>query len=172
MSDHVVETVAPAASEPAARLRLLVVDADDRTRESLVGILGIRHRFRVVGSTGLVAEAISLVRDERPDVVILDPRLPEVSGGVTLIRRIRAIDPGVHILAVGWSPDLENAALTAGAHCFMRKTLKPDELAIAVARCMTGGVSPGSNPSTHPEPAPHPDPSTHPDPTPGPGPIL
>ena len=136
MSDHVLAPAAAAASPAAGGLRLLVVDADDRTRASLVGILGIRHRFTVIGSTGQVPEAIALVRDQRPDVVVVDPRLPDVSGGVALIRRIRAIDPSVHILALGWSPDLENATLTAGAHGFMRKTLKPGELDEAVARCL------------------------------------
>jgi DNA-binding NarL/FixJ family response regulator len=153
MSDHVLGPAAAAASPAAGGLRLLVVDADDRTRASLVGILGIRHRFTVIGSTGQVSEAIALVRDQRPDVVIIDPRLPEVSGGVALIRRIRASCPSVHVLAVGWSPDLENATLTAGAHCFMRKTLKPGDLDDAVDRCLRDGPSPASS---DPSPAPGP----------------
>jgi DNA-binding NarL/FixJ family response regulator len=117
-------------------LRILVVDADDRTRESIVGILGIRHRFEVVGSAAHIADAIAIARTTRPDVVILDPRLPDVSGGLALIRRIHVIDPEIRILAVGWSPDLEHQALTAGADCFVRKTFKPGDLAAAVARCM------------------------------------
>ena len=91
-------TSSPPPPQPRHRLPqasgLLVVDADDRTRESLVGILGIRHRFTVVGSTGQVSDAIAIVRDKRPDVVIVDPRLPDVSGGVALIRRLRVIHPG------------------------------------------------------------------------------
>jgi DNA-binding NarL/FixJ family response regulator len=129
--DHVADPI----GDPGA-LRILVVDADDRTRESMVGILGIRHRFDVVGSAGHVAEAIGIARDHRPDVVILDPRLPEVSDGMALIRRLRAIDPETAILAVGWSPDLEHQALDAGADGFVRKTFKPGDLANAIARCM------------------------------------
>jgi DNA-binding NarL/FixJ family response regulator len=161
MSDHVLEPAAPADNGSAPALRLLVVDADARTRESMVGILGIRRRFRVIGSTGDVAEAISLVRDQRPDVVIVDPRLPEVPAGIALIRRIRAIDPATHVLAVGWSPDLENAALTAGAHRFMRKSLKPGDLDAAVAQCMAD-----DRPNADPDPTPARDP------VPGPGLIL
>ena len=116
-------------------LRLVVVDADDRTRESIVGLLGIRDRFRVVGSAGHVGAAIRLVEQERPDVVILDPRLPEITGGVTLIRAIRGIDPRIRILAVGWSPELEHDSLEAGADGFVRKTFRPAELAGAIARC-------------------------------------
>lgn len=153
MSDQVLPAEA-AASPAAVGTRVLVVDADDRTRESMVGILGIRHRFTVIGSTGQVSDAIALVRDKHPDVVIIDPRLPDVSGGVALIRRIRVIDPSVHILAIGWSPDLENASLTAGAHGFMRKTFKPADLASAVFRCFDDGpVDPSAEPSpTTPDP--------------------
>ena len=139
-----------AAPEPAhvpdvvgvhGALRILVVDADDRTRESIVGILGIRHRFDVVGSAGHVTEALGIARAHHPDVVILDPRLPEVSDGMALIRRLRAIDPETAILAVGWSPDLEHQALDAGADGFVRKTFKPGDLANAIARCMDRRVA-------------------------------
>ena len=127
-----------AADEPGAvsALRILVVDADDRTRESVVGILGIRHRFNVVGSAGHVGEAVELAKVHRPQVVILDPRLPEVSDGMALIRRLRQLDAAVAILAVGWSPDLEHQALDAGADAFVRKTFKPGDLSSAIARCM------------------------------------
>lgn len=117
-------------------LRILVVDADDRTRESVVGILGIRHRFNVVGSAGHVGEAIALAQAHHPQVVVLDPRLPEVSDGMALIRRLRQQDAAVAILAVGWSPDLEHQALDAGADAFVRKTFKPGDLSSAIARCM------------------------------------
>ena len=121
---------------PPRALRVVVVDADDRTRQSIVGILGIRDRFSVVGSAGHVQAAVELVRDRRPDVVILDPRLPELTGGVSLIRAIRAIDPASRILALGWSPQLELEALSAGADGFIRKTFKPGDLAEAIGRCM------------------------------------
>src|SRR3954471_8252724 len=111
--------------------RILVVDADDRTRESVVGILGIRHRFNVVGSAGHVGDALGLAEAHRPQVVVLDPRLPEVSDGMALIRRLRQLDAQVAILAVGWSPDLENQALDAGADGFVRKTFKPGDLSSA-----------------------------------------
>ena len=68
MSDQVLPAEA-AASPAAIGTRVLVIDADDRTRESMVGILGIRHRFTVIGSTGQVSEAIAIVRDKHPDVV-------------------------------------------------------------------------------------------------------
>jgi DNA-binding NarL/FixJ family response regulator len=125
--------------------RLLVVDADDRTRESIVGILGIRHRFDVVGSAGHAAAALALVREHRPDVVIIDPRLPDLPDGIALIRRIRTIHPVTRILAVGWTPTLEHDTLEAGADAFVRKTFRPSDLSGAIERCMdTRSAVPGA----------------------------
>jgi DNA-binding NarL/FixJ family response regulator len=121
---------------PTPSPTILVVDADDRTRESIVGILGIRHRYDVVGSAGHVGAAIALMKEHRPDVVIIDPRLPELPDGIALIRRMRTINPGVRILAVGWTPSLEHDALEAGADVFVRKTFKPGDLSGAISRCM------------------------------------
>lgn len=146
--------------EPASALRVVVVDADDRTRQSIVGILGIRDRFRVVGSAGHLDSAVDLVRDRHPDVVILDPRLPEATGGMELIRAIRGVEPGCRILAVGWSPQLEEEAIGAGADGFVRKTFKPGDLADAIGRCMDAvrvdgdldadGRTPSATPTTTP----------------------
>lgn len=137
MSDVLLPRAASAGT-PAVpdALRVVVVDADDRTRQSMVGILGIRDRFRVVGSAGHVQAAVDLVLERHPDVVILDPRLPELTGGISLIRAIRDRDPSCRILAVGWSPQLEQDALSAGADGFVRKTFKPGDLAEAIGRCM------------------------------------
>lgn len=142
---------APPPASATASPSILVVDADERTRESIVGILAIRHRYRVVGSAGDAAAAESLVRRHRPEVVVIDPRLPDASDGVGLIRRMRVIDPDVHILALGWTPSLEGLALRAGAHAFLRKTLKRGDLASAIARCM-GDDQPAVIPVAEPGP--------------------
>ena len=92
-------------------LRVLVVDADDRVRESLTGLLAI---------------------DYRPDVVILDPRLPEVDTGMALIARLRSSLPAVRILVMSWSDTLEAAVIESGADGFVRKTFRPSELVAAV----------------------------------------
>ena len=134
----------------AARLRILVVDADDRTRESVVGLLGIKHRFDVVGSAGHIADAVALTKERRPDVVILDPRLPEVIDGLSLIHRMRTIHPAVRVCVVGWSPDLEHEALASGADVFVRKTFKPGDLAAAIARCTDGDAGCCDTPDTRP----------------------
>jgi DNA-binding NarL/FixJ family response regulator len=119
--------------------RLLVVDGDERTRESMVGILGISDRYDVVGSAGQPGAALTLADRTHPDVVIVDPRLPDMRDGVALIRRLRASHPEARILAVGWSPELEAEVLAAGADCFVRKTYRPGDLSGAISRCLAPG---------------------------------
>lgn len=120
------------ASLADARLRVLVVDADDRTRESLSGLLAIGDKVDVVGAAGSAEVALGLVTSLRPDVVIVDPRLPEVDGGIAFIGRLRDAAPGVRILAMSWSDALERAALSGGADAFVRKTFRSHELIAAI----------------------------------------
>jgi DNA-binding NarL/FixJ family response regulator len=113
-------------------IRVLVVDADDRVRESLTGLLAIGGRCTVVASAGLAGLAFDLAIDSEPDVVIVDPRLPEVDGGMAFIARLRAHLPAVRILAMSWSDSLESAVLESGADGFVRKTFRPSERVAAV----------------------------------------
>ena len=114
------------------RLRILVVDADDRVRESLTGLLAIGDHLQVVGSSGLPGPALDLAAQHRPDVVIVDPRLPEMDGGLAFIAGLRASCPDVRILAMSWSDALERPAIDGGAHAFLRKTFRPTELIAAI----------------------------------------
>ena len=117
---------------PDARLRVLVVDADDRVRESLSGLLAIGDRLNVVGSAGQANEALDLAATAQPDVVVVDPRLPEVAGGLAFFARLRATVPAVRILAMSWSDTLEETLLSGGADGFVRKTFRPADLVAAV----------------------------------------
>ncbi|MFL5777814.1 MAG: response regulator transcription factor [Chloroflexota bacterium] len=119
---------------------MLVVDADERVRESLAGLLAIGERVVVVGSAGDPGPALELVAAARPDVVIVDPRLPEVDGGLAFIARVRRVAPGVRILVMSWSDALEHVARDGGADGFIRKTFRPSELINAIVS--TGARSP------------------------------
>src|SRR5690349_14548808 len=89
-----------AASAP---LRVLIVDPDDRVRESLAGLLRIGQRCLVVGSAGTVDEAVRLVGETTPDVVVVDPRIPGPDAGGSVVARIRAAAPTARILVLIWS---------------------------------------------------------------------
>jgi len=117
-------------------LRVLVVDADDRVRESLTGLLGIGHDVIVVGSAGEPGAALELVGTAAPDLVVIDPRLPEVDGGLAFIDRLRVAAPHVRVLVLGQTDCPDREVLAARADGIVRKTFRPSELVAAiVATC-------------------------------------
>ena len=119
----------PARSGP---LRVVLVDADERVRESLAGLLCIGDQLCIVGSAGDTGPALDLVLATEPDIVVLDPRLPEPDAGLAFIRQIRAIAPGVRILVMSGSDPSDQADLVGSADGFIRKTFRPSDLVAAV----------------------------------------
>jgi len=118
-------------TDPAAApapLRVLLVDHDDRVRESLAGLLRIGQKCLVIGTAGTADGAVLLAAETAPDVVVVDPRLPGIDGA-GLIARFRAVAPKTRVLVLNWS---ETADLTSGADAYARKTFRPHELIDAV----------------------------------------
>lgn len=110
----------------------MVVDADERVRESLTGLLCIGERLAVVGSAGQTTDALDLAADQHPDIVIIDPRLPENDGGVVFIERLRETVPGVRIIGMSRNDGEVDAALAACFDGFVRKTFRPNDLQSAI----------------------------------------
>lgn len=117
---------------PVNPIRVVVVDGDDRVRESLAGILAASERVEVVGTAGDPGTAVALVRATRPDALLLDPRLPDLDAAVSFIAAVRAELPHICILAMSWSDPMEHAGLAAGADGFVRKTYRSSELVTAL----------------------------------------
>ena len=123
----------PGPPRPSTDLiRVVIVDADDRTRESLGGLLEISGRIEIVGSAGRTDRAVELVAATRPDVVVVDPRLAGPDDGMVLIARLRARWPDLGILAIGPSGSLESEARARGGDGYARKTYRPAELVAAI----------------------------------------
>jgi two-component system nitrate/nitrite response regulator NarL len=120
-------------------LRVLVVDSDERVRDSLAGLLCIGERCVVVGSAADSAEALAIVGSSAPDVVIVDRRIDEPDGAPAFIARLRLVNPTVRIVVMTSSGDAEAGALAAGADAFIRKTFRARELIDAV---LAAGRSP------------------------------
>jgi DNA-binding NarL/FixJ family response regulator len=110
----------------------MLVDADDRVRESLTGLLGIGERLVIVGSAGQCRDALDLAAIERPDIVVIDPRLPGDDGVLDFVRRLREIVPGARIILMGRSEADDDAALVACCDGFVRKTFRPNDLQTAI----------------------------------------
>ena len=109
-------------------LRVLLVDADHRVRECLRDLITLDAGVEVVGAVGHGAAAIECVEHDRPHVVVIDPRLPELDAGLALVTHVRKAYPGVRVLVMGWSDALDQARAGVGADGMLDKTAQPDEL--------------------------------------------
>ena len=116
---------------PASPLRVLVVDPDERVRDSLAGLLCIGERCVVVGTAANAAQALDMVAPGDPDVVIIDARMAEAEAGSDFIGRLRASDGSLRIVLMG-TVGAEHSAGSFGADAFIRKTFRARELVDAV----------------------------------------
>jgi DNA-binding NarL/FixJ family response regulator len=123
-------------------IRVLVVDDHPVVRHGLVSILRWEQDIELVGEAADGLEALRLILEQRPDVVLLDLRLPGLPG-VDVMRRVRAQLPGVRFLVLTTydTDKYIGPALTAGAQGYLLKDATPDELARAVRALMGGGAA-------------------------------
>ncbi|MDP9844182.1 response regulator [Streptosporangium lutulentum] len=118
-----------------------VVVADDQTvvREGLVLLLGLLPGIEVAGTASDGQEAMRLVASLRPDVVLMDLRMPRMDG-VEATRRIRADHPDVQVVVLTTYSDDESvfAALGAGARGYLTKDTDAESLACAITTVVEG----------------------------------
>jgi len=121
------------------KLRLLLVDDQGMFREGLRTLLSLQHDFEIVGEAGDGAAAIAAVRKEKPDVVLMDLRMPGV-GGVEATRQIRAAQPEVRVIVLTTFEEDEEvfAALRAGAVGYLLKASPSEKLCEAIRLAARG----------------------------------
>ncbi|KWT63526.1 two-component system response regulator [Streptomyces albus subsp. albus] len=121
-------------------IRVVVVDDEALIRSGFDLILSAADDLQVV-ATAAGADAVDTVRRERPDVVLLDIRMPDVDG-LTVLRQVRAL-PEAPVVAMLTTFDTDEYILTAlrsGAAGFLLKDTEPEQLAHLVRTLAAGGV--------------------------------
>ncbi|WP_406835734.1 response regulator [Streptomyces sp. AHU1] len=121
-------------------IRVVVVDDEALVRSGFELILSVSDDVRVV-ATAAGAEAVEAVRRERPDVLLLDIRMPDVDG-LTVLRAVRALPepPVVAMLTTFDTDEYVLTALRSGAAGFLLKDTEPEQLAQLVRTLAAGGV--------------------------------
>lgn len=120
-------------------VRVVLVDDEELVRTGLRLVLGADPGVAVVGEAGDGAEAVRVVDRERPDVVLIDIRMPRVDG-LEALRRLRAGHPGVAVVVLTTfdTDDMVLTALRDGAAGFLLKNTPPADLLAAVRTVAAG----------------------------------
>jgi DNA-binding NarL/FixJ family response regulator len=123
-----MQAAVPVPTSPS----VIIIDADRRIRQSLSDVLRLAGGVQVLGSAGDVRAALELMERYHPDVVVVDPRLPDAPAGIALLSGIRLAWPGTRIVLTGWvgaesqlpGPDLAFVAKSAPAEEFVSAVLE------------------------------------------------
>lgn len=121
-------------------IRVVVVDDEALVRSGFQMILNASDGIEVV-ATAEGAQAADVIRRERPDVVLLDIRMPDVDG-LTVLRQIQELPepPHVAMLTTFDTDEYILTALRSGAAGFLLKDTEPEQLAQLVRTLAAGGV--------------------------------
>jgi DNA-binding NarL/FixJ family response regulator len=127
-------------------IRVLIADDQRAVREGLAMLVGLTQDIEVVGTAADGAEAVQLAADLRPDVVLMDLRMPEMEGAEAT-RSIRTTLPATNVLVLTTYADDDSLfpALQAGAHGYLTKDASAEEIERAIRAVAAG--------STHLDPA-------------------
>ena len=123
-------------------IRVAVVDDQALVRGGFAMVLGHEDDIEVVAEAGTGLEAIEVARAHRPDVILMDIRMPEMDGLEATSRIVEEADWDVRVLILTtFAPDeYVYQALRAGASGFVLKDIPPEELVAAVRTVADGGA--------------------------------
>jgi NarL family two-component system response regulator LiaR len=123
-------------------ITVLLVDDHKLVRQGIRAFLEARPEFLIVGEAGSGEEAVKLVGEHVPEVVLMDLIMPGMDG-VEATRQLKDISPRTQIVVLTSYFDDEHIfpALEAGATSYILKDVDMDELAIAIKRTAAGEVT-------------------------------
>ena len=119
------------------RKTVLLADANEEFRGMLREIIDQTEEFTVVGSTGDGAEALQLIEQRQPDLVLMDITMPEMDG-IQALKKIKAIDANASVVmcsAMGQQA-MVIESIQSGARDFIVKPFQPDRVIEAVKKAV------------------------------------
>jgi two-component system, NarL family, response regulator LiaR len=122
-------------------IHIIVVDDHAVVREGTIRLLEQDPRLHVVAETGSGVEAVHLVREHQPDVLLLDLSLPDLSG-IEVARQAAVVAPatGIAILSAYDDENYVLAALEAGVSAYLLKTVPASDVIKAIHAVADGQV--------------------------------
>jgi DNA-binding NarL/FixJ family response regulator len=129
-------------TEPVKDIRVVVADDQRVVREGLALVLGLLPDVDVVGSAADGAEAVELAVALRPDIVLMDLRMPRCDG-VEATRRLRERAPEIRVVVLTTYSDDRSVleALRAGARGYLTKEAGGEEIRAALRRVLDDGAA-------------------------------
>ena len=120
-------------------IRVLIVEDHNVVRQGLVALLNVVEGLEVVGEAADGVEAIAQYRKSRPDITLVDLRLPKM-GGVEVIERIRMESPQARLIVLTTYDGDEDIfrALKAGAKAYLLKGMTTEELITTIREVHAG----------------------------------
>lgn len=120
-------------------IRVFLVDDHEVVRRGLASLIGLEEDIEVVGEAGNVTDALSRIPATRPDVAILDVRLPD-GDGIELCRDIRSQSSTIGCLMLTSYDDDEAlfSAILAGASGYLLKQIRSSDLIDGIRRVARG----------------------------------
>lgn len=120
-------------------IRVYLLDDHEVVRQGLRALLESTGDIEVVGEAGTATDAASRIPALRPDVAVLDARLPDGSG-IEVCRTVRAVDPSIKGLILTSYDDDEAlfAAIMAGASGYVLKEIRGNDLVEAIRQVAAG----------------------------------
>jgi DNA-binding NarL/FixJ family response regulator len=132
-----------AARTSPTPVRVLIVDDHELARTGMRMLLAGAPRLEIVGEAGDGRDALSLCRRLRPDLVLMDVRLPDMDG-LAATRAIRTAQPEIRVLLITMyeAPEYASEAVRAGAAGFLLKGASRREVLAALKRALAARQKP------------------------------
>src|SRR5580658_3203420 len=121
-------------------IAVAIVEDDVETRKILSGWIKLSSRFRLVGEWGDALNAVGLLPEAKPEVVLVDINL-QIGSGIDVVRQLKPVLPKTQFLMVTVYQDADHIyeALAAGATGYLLKQTSMDELTAAIEEVHAGG---------------------------------